>query len=194
MIPALFSFVLGIFSMGFQLLGSRLLNPWFGSSIVVWAFIISTFLAAFSIGSVAGGLIARFPAERRRTGMRVLLALAIGGFLLNAVAARGLLGWIDDRLWPMPAALALSCGLLFLPPICGLAGLTPLLIQRLSEDGQAAGFASGLIYCIGTLGNICGIMLTVFLFIPHLPVSVLLWVWTAGAAVSAAFLAPYLKR
>ena len=29
--------VLGVLSMGFQLLASRLLNPYFGSSIIVWA-------------------------------------------------------------------------------------------------------------------------------------------------------------
>ena len=32
--------VLGILSMGFQLLGSRLLNPHFGSSIIVWSWLI----------------------------------------------------------------------------------------------------------------------------------------------------------
>ena len=46
---------LGILSMGFQLLASRLLNPHFGSSIIVWAWLISTFLAAFSAGSMVGG-------------------------------------------------------------------------------------------------------------------------------------------
>ncbi len=57
--------VLGILSMGFQLLASRLLNPHFGSSIIVWAWLISTFLLAFSLGSMLGGWISCQPAARR---------------------------------------------------------------------------------------------------------------------------------
>ena len=58
---------LGILSMGFQLLASRLLNPHFGSSISVWAWLISTFLAAFSAGSMIGGWLSNLaPAPRRR--------------------------------------------------------------------------------------------------------------------------------
>ena len=51
----------GFISMGFQWVGSRLLYPYFGSSVIVWAFLISTFLAAFSIGSIMGGLLTRLP-------------------------------------------------------------------------------------------------------------------------------------
>lgn len=173
--------------MGFQLLGSRLLNPWFGSSIIVWAFIISFFLAAFSLGSIAGGLLARLSRQLRARWLGVVVAVAIVAFAFNAVFARSLLAWLDHWSAPLPVLLAFTCGVLFLPPVCALAALTPLLIQRLSEEGMTAGFASGVIYCTGTLGNIAGIMLTVFVFIPHFPVSVLLWLWTAAVSVTAIF-------
>ena len=55
---------LGILSMGFQLLASRLLNPHFGSSIIVWAWLILTFLAAFSAGSMVGGWISNLALKR----------------------------------------------------------------------------------------------------------------------------------
>ena len=64
--------ILGILSMGFQLLGSRLLNPHFGSSIIVWAWLISTFLAAFSLGSMLGGWISNLEAGARRRGQVAL--------------------------------------------------------------------------------------------------------------------------
>ncbi len=185
--PVLLSFLLGIFSMGFQLLGSRLLNPWFGSSIIVWAFIISFFLAAFSLGSILGGLLARLSGHWKDRWLLVVAGVAVMAFAFNAVFARALLAWLDHWSAPLPVLLGLTCGVLFLPPVCALAALTPLLIQRLSENGMTAGFASGVIYCTGTLGNIAGIMLTVFLLIPHFPVSVLLWFWTAGVAVTAIF-------
>lgn len=185
--PILFSFVLGIFSMGFQLLGSRLLNPWFGSSIIVWAFIISFFLAAFSLGSILGGLLARLGRLDRDRWLLIVAIVAVGAFAFNAIFARTLLAWLDQWTAPLPVLLGLTCGILFLPPVCALAALTPVLIQRLSEKGMTAGFASGVIYCTGTLGNIAGIMLTVFIFIPHLPVSVLLWIWTAAVGITTLF-------
>ena len=68
---------LGILSMGFQLLASRLLNPHFGSSIIVWAWLISTFLAAFSTGSMVGGWISNLAPGPRRRGQLTGAFLAI---------------------------------------------------------------------------------------------------------------------
>lgn len=181
--PVLLSFLLGIFSMGFQLLGSRMLSPWFGSSVIVWAFIISVFLAGFSLGSIGGGLLARLPKERRVRAAILISALAVAGFAINALFAGIFLGWLDRLTLPLPVALGLTCGLLFFPPVGTLAALTPLLVQHLHERGRTAGFASGLISSTSTLGNIAGIMLTAFVLIPQLPISTLLGVWTAGVAV-----------
>lgn len=183
--PVFLSFLLGIFSMGFQLLGSRMLSPWFGSSIIVWAFIISAFLAGFSLGSVLGGLLARWRNPARFRGVALVAGIAVAGFAINALFARGFLSWLDALGVPLTAALLAGCGLLFLPPVCALAAITPVLVQRLCENGAQPGFASGLIYCIGTLGNIVGIMLTAFVLIPTLPVSALLWIWTGGVAAAS---------
>lgn len=46
----------GFLSMGFQLVATRVVAPYFGASLIVWAFVISTFLAAFSLGAFLGGL------------------------------------------------------------------------------------------------------------------------------------------
>ena len=49
----------GFLGMGFQLVASRLLAPYFGTTLIVWAFLISSFIAAFSIGSFFGGSLSR---------------------------------------------------------------------------------------------------------------------------------------
>jgi len=179
-IPVLLSFILGIFSMGFQLLGSRMLNPWFGSSIIVWAFIISIFLAAFSAGSLLGGVIVRLSGTGRFRALCAVTVAAVLGFGFNAFFSGRVLAGVDAWAPPLPLALGVVCGTLFFLPVCALSSLTPVLIQRVSESGQKAGFASGLVYCVSTLGNIAGIMLTAFFLIPAMPVSTLLLVWTAG--------------
>jgi hypothetical protein len=77
----------------------------------------------------------------------------------------------------------LACGALFLVPVCAVSALSPILADLASRLGQAAGPASGLVYGVSTAGNITGILLTVFVLIPSLPVSTILYVWLAAAVL-----------
>src|SRR6266478_1579730 len=59
------AFVTGAIVMSFEMLGSRYLNPYFGSGIYTWASLISTVLAALTAGYFAGGRLAdRYPSAR----------------------------------------------------------------------------------------------------------------------------------
>src|SRR5215510_2418759 len=107
---------LGILSMGFQLLASRLLNPHFGSSIIVWAWLISTFLAAFSVGSMLGGWNSNLALALRRRGQTLGAIVAIATLALTAIWGRSMLDQIEVAFPEMSAALFVSCiGLFFLP-------------------------------------------------------------------------------
>ncbi len=181
-------FVLGVLSMGFQLLASRLLNPHFGSSIIVWAWLISTFLAAFSLGSIVGGWISNLP-ERRRARARALAGcLGVASLGLTAFFGRGLLGWLEPRLTDMNTGLLVSCAALFFVPVTSLSSFGPQCVQFLASRGRAPGSSSGLIYGVSTIGNIGGVMLTAFIFIPRFPVSTLLHIWLGVAIASLALL------
>src|SRR5215216_6404084 len=58
----LVAFVTGAIVMSFEMLGSRYLNPYFGSGIYTWASLISTVLAALCVGYFIGGIAAdRYP-------------------------------------------------------------------------------------------------------------------------------------
>jgi len=48
-------FVSGAIVMSFEMLGSRYLNPYFGSGIYTWASLISTVLIALTAGYFLGG-------------------------------------------------------------------------------------------------------------------------------------------
>ena len=52
------AFVTGAIVMSFEMLGSRYLNPYFGSGIYTWAALISTVLAALTAGYFLGGWLA----------------------------------------------------------------------------------------------------------------------------------------
>ncbi len=176
--------VLGILSMGFQLLASRLLNPHFGSSIIVWAWLISTFLLAFSLGSMLGGWISCQPRPRRS---RLQVAAAVLGVLTLAFTAffgRAALDQIEIAFIDPGTGLLVSCLGLFFVPVTMLSSFGPQCVQYLAARGTTPGAASGLIYGISTVGNIAGVMLTAFALIPHFPVSSLLYLWLAVAVLS----------
>jgi hypothetical protein len=175
---------LGILSMGFQLLASRLLNPHFGSSIIVWAWLISTFLAAFSLGSMLGGWISNLEAGARRRGQLAGVAVAIISLALVAVFGRELLGRIEEAFPDVSTALLVSCLGIFFLPVTALSTFGPQCVQFLAARGTPPGKASGVVYGVSTLGNIAGVMLTAFALIPHFRVSTLLHLWLGVAVVS----------
>jgi hypothetical protein len=184
---------LGILSMGFQLLASRLLNPHFGSSIIVWAWLISTFLAAFSLGSMVGGWISNLALEARQRGQIVGAVLAVVSLAVTAVFGRTLLGQIEGAFPEMSTGLLVSCLGIFFLPVTSLSLFGPQCVQFLASRGTPPGKASGIIYGASTLGNIAGVMLTAFALIPHFPVSTLLYLWLAVAIVSLASLVRLLR-
>ena len=176
--------VLGILSMGFQLLASRLLNPHFGSSIIVWAWLISTFLAAFSLGSMLGGWIS-CQARPRRSQLQVITALlGVLTLAFTAFFGRNTLDGIEIAFTEPGTGLLVSCVGLFFIPVTMLSSFGPQCVQYLAARGTTPGAASGLIYGISTVGNIAGVMLTAFALIPHFRVSTLLYLWLVVAIVS----------
>jgi hypothetical protein len=184
---------LGILSMGFQLLASRLLNPHFGSSIIVWAWLISTFLAAFSTGSMVGGWISNLAVGPRQRGQIIGALLAVVTLTIAALFGRTLLGQIEGAFPEMSTALLVSCLGIFFLPVTALSLFGPQCVQFLASRGTPPGKASGIVYGVSTLGNIAGVMLTAFVLIPHFRVSTLLYIWLGVAIISLASLVRLLR-
>lgn len=195
MLPAFYLVVitLGILSMGFQLLASRLLNPHFGSSIIVWAWLISTFLAAFSLGSMIGGWISNLAPEPRKRGQIAGAVIAVVSLAITALFGRALLSFIEVTFPDMSTGLLVSCVGIFFLPVTALSLFGPQCVQFLASRGTPPGKASGIIYGVSTLGNIAGVMLTAFTLIPHFRVSTLLYLWLGVAIVSLASLVRLLR-
>jgi len=107
---------LGFFSLGLQLVGSRLLAPHFGSSLIVWAFLISTFLAAFSIGSFFGGWVSGLSSEKKRIGVWSIASLQLAGLMFTAFFGRTFLRLIEANFESIIFGLMISCPALFFLP------------------------------------------------------------------------------
>src|SRR5207253_10435687 len=71
-------FVSGAVLMGLEIVGSRVLAPYFGSSIFVWGSLISVVMAALSIGYYWGGWLS----ARKPSYGRLVTCLLVPGILL----------------------------------------------------------------------------------------------------------------
>ncbi|MEM0912905.1 MAG: fused MFS/spermidine synthase [Pseudomonadota bacterium] len=177
----LVAFVEGFLSMGFQLVANRLLAPHFGSSLYVWAFLISTFLLAFSSGAFLGGWIS----SKIKDNVKPAITVAVVGsvaFLFTALFGRYLLQTLEPEIDSLILGLAIFCPLLFFIPVLSLSCLLPVLTQ-LNTQHFNAGLSAGLIWGISTIGNVAGVMLTVFFLIPQFATSNLLYLWSLLAIV-----------
>ncbi len=127
------AFVTGAIVMSFEMLGSRYLNPYFGSGIYTWAALISTVLAALTAGYFVGGWLADRTASPTVLGATVLVAalylLALPKFS-DAVLDYVLADIDDVRTGSLIASLAI---MLF--PVTLLGVYSPFAI-RLMLNGE----------------------------------------------------------
>ncbi len=156
--------LLGFGLMGFEMLGSRYLNPYFGGGIETWAALISTVLAALMVGYFIGGyLVDRFPTAKL-CGMLVLAAAVYLGFLpiLVEPLIRLTMRLLGDQ---AEGVLTAAMAVLFVP--LGLIGtFSPFGVRLLLDVPERSGRVTGLVYGISTIGNIIGTLGTTFVLIP----------------------------
>jgi hypothetical protein len=177
------AFFQGFLSMGFQLVATRLLAPFFGSTLFVWSFVISTFLAAFSVGAILGGLFSQLPPKRLMANLIGLVLIGLVGYAVTATRGHAILQLVDARLDNVFLALGLSCFLLFFFPVTCLSALLPIFTEALVAAGARGGMSTGVVYGVSTLGNITGVMATAFVLIPSFATSTILLGWTAAATL-----------
>src|SRR4051794_7333328 len=162
----LVAFVTGAIVMSFEMLGSRYLNPYFGSGIYTWASLISTVLAALCVGYFIGG----YAADRYPSAMVLGATVLIGSayiLLLPTFSQRlleGVLGATDDV---RSGSLAAAFAILFFP-VTFLGMYSPFGIRLLLQSAQHSGRVSGTVYGISTLGSIIGTLGTTFILIPSI--------------------------
>jgi len=161
-------FVSGASSLAVELSASRLLAPYFGTSLFVWANLIGLILLYLTIGYYLGGRLAdRYPRPE------VLYTLTIiAAFLISLIPfiSKPILEWSQSSFATYSVGVfygsLVSVILLFAVPMILLGCVSPfairLRIERLGKSGRTA----GQLYAISTAGSILGTFLPVLFLIP----------------------------
>ncbi len=179
----------GMTTMATEMSGSRLIAPYFGSSLFIWANLIGLILIYLTLGYYLGGRLAdRRPEPRLLCRLTMLAAASIA---LLPFIARPVMGLAIRELETISAGAFLGSFavtvLLFAVPVTILGMVPPFAIRLRMTGVETAGNVSGNLYALSTLGSIAGTFLPVLLLIPWIGTrDTMLLFAGALAAVSAA--------
>ncbi|NBS25128.1 MAG: glycosyl transferase [Gammaproteobacteria bacterium] len=154
------AFIAGFIIMSIELLGGRILAPYFGSSIYVWGSVITVFMLSLSVGYLTGGKLSLHKPNL------VTYGTFFGG---AAVLLTPLILWanpIMETLFlqiedPRYGSLVVSMILFFIPTsILGM--IAPYSVRLLVQSTHGSGHVAGKLYFISTLGSAVGTLATSF--------------------------------
>ncbi|MHC4247544.1 MAG: fused MFS/spermidine synthase [Planctomycetota bacterium] len=156
-------FICGAVLMSAEIVGSRVLAPYFGSAIFVWGSLIGVVMLALAVGYYVGGRLAdRYPAFPVLCG----IVAAAGLFLLimpafsNAVCGAIEVTFTGPRSGPLLASVVL-----YLVPGVLLAMVSPFAVRLSARDLSSLGNVTGRLYALSTGGSIVGTLGTAFVLL-----------------------------
>ena len=158
--------VSGAIVMVVEVMGSRVIGPFFGVSLFVWTALITVTLVALAAGYAIGGLVA----DRRPTpdvlygllglaGLTSLLVPLLSRPVLETCASLGL----------RSGALA-AAAVLFGPCLFLLGCVSPYVVRLAACEMGRIGRTVGMLYSLSTVGSFLGTLATGFVLTAHLGV------------------------
>lgn len=154
-------FLTGAAVMVIELLGTRLIAPFYGSSLYVWSSLIAVTLMALAVGYFIGG---RWADRSRRAGLSLIVSLAALATLAIPWVTRPVLLATDPL--GLRAGAFLSALLLFSPSLTLLGMVGPFAIKLATSRLEGVGRSAGSIYAVSTLGSVIGTLLLGFFLFP----------------------------
>ncbi len=144
-----------------ELLGTRLIAPYYGASLYVWSSLISVTMIALALGYFAGG----YWADRaKRTGLSLIIALAALLTLSIPWMTRPVLLATDPL--GLRAGAFLSALTLFSPSLTLLGMVGPFAIKLATPQLNRVGTSAGSIYAVSTVGSVVGTLVLGFFLFP----------------------------
>ena len=182
-------FVSGAVVLAIEIVGTRVLGPFYGVSLFLWSALITVTLAGLAIGYAIGGRWAdraprysRLAAILATAGVWLFLSIWLKRPVIQAVEPLGLRG----------AVLAASM-ILFFPPLTLLGMVSPFAIRLRAESLGDIGRTAGNLYAVSTIASVVGAVGTGFFLIPYMGVNRLI-AMCAAALFAIAIIALRLDR
>lgn len=157
----------GAIIMVIEVLGSRVIGPFFGVSLFVWTSLITVTLVALAAGYAVGGM---FSDRRESPDYLYGIILAAGFLVLLIPVFKGMVLKASVPLGLRMGALV-SSTLLFGPSLFMLGCVSPYVIKIAAQEMRNIGRTVGLFYAISTIGSFIGTICTGFILIAYFKVN-----------------------
>ena len=187
-----FSFLSGFVVMSLEMLGSRVIAPWFGNGIYCWAGLITTVLLALALGYFVGGSCAdRWPST---LAPGIAFVAASAWLVCGVITGDHVLERLFDSVPDPRVGILIASFYLLLLPLALLSCYTPYMIRLLFASRHNSGRISGRIYGLSTLGSIAGTLVTTFVLIPSLGTRRIILIMAALCSFSGLLLVVFWLR
>ena len=150
-----------------EVLGSRVIGPYFGVSLFVWTALITVTLLSLSAGYALGGYLA----DRRPSPDWLYGLIIVAGVLVFLVPV--LKSWVIQASVPLGlrGGALLSATLLFGPALLLLGCVSPYVVRIAASEWAHLGRTVGVLYALSTVGSFAGTALAGFVVIAYVGVT-----------------------
>ena len=152
-------FIINAVYMILELVASRILAPYFGTSQLIWTSIIGIILLSTSIGNYLGGVIAdktQGDNEKLKKNIKIILMISGVLILLIPLMQNNIIEIITKITRDIKIGAIISTLLLFFAPSMFIGMISPVIIKLKMNELDKVGKVSGKISALATLGNIIG--------------------------------------
>src|SRR5829696_3558391 len=157
-------FVCGAVVMVYEIIGSRIVSPFIGTSTYVWTSLIGVILASLSVGYWIGGRIAD---KRPDVKILALVIFFAGGLVSLTILIKDMiLAAVASAPTGLGIKSVVAAALLFGPASVALGFVSPYAIRLKMHSVSDSGGTVGRLYALSTIGSIAGTFAAGFLLIP----------------------------
>jgi predicted membrane-bound spermidine synthase len=164
----LLSFLEGGAVMACELIGAKMLAPFFGTSLYVWAAALGLTLGGLMTGYFTGGLLSKRYQNRPELLFWIMIAAGFFTALMPFTSE-----WImqSTLVWPLQWGAVFSLLIFMFPPLVFMGMVSPVIINLLNTEVKGAGSSAGTVYAISTFGGILTTFLFGFYIIPQMGIN-----------------------
>jgi spermidine synthase len=159
-------FITGAVVMALELVGSRIVAPYIGTSIYVWTSLIGVILASLSLGYYWGGRLADKKPDYRTFSLLILSSAILTGII--GIVKNPVLDGVSRFFPDIRISAVVSATVLFAPASVLLGTISPYAIRLRMETLERSGATVGRLYAISTVGSIIGTFAAGFFLISFL--------------------------
>jgi len=166
-----------------------MIAPYVGMSLYTWTAIIAVVLGGLAVGHWIGGVMADRALRHQRALFWILVVAAFSA-LATPFILRWLAGDLLSALDPVPAVVALTGVVFFLPSLfAGAVGPLATYLALDAAEPEQQGRVLGRMYALGALGAIAGVLLSGLVAIPWIGSALTVVAVTLAYLASAALIA-----